>query len=161
MNDKKSTPLREKMKADLMLRNYSKHSEELYLFHVRRFAQHYHKSPELLGLDEIRSYLLFLRERADVSQSSYKQTVAALRFLYKYTLGKEWLKEKIWPAEAKLRGEHVSWGTKLALLEMAANGVTAFGDMYFFMDSVVEASLDGEPLSLAEFPAPHSHLSPR
>ncbi len=44
----------------------------------------------------------------------------------------EWLKEKIWPAEAKLKGEHVSWGTKLALLEMAANGITAFGDMYFF-----------------------------
>lgn len=54
----------------------------------------------------------------------------------------EWLKEKIWPAEAKLKGEHVSWGTKLALLEMAANGITAFGDMYFFMDSVVEASLE-------------------
>lgn len=81
MNDKKSTPLREKMKADLMLRNYSKHSEELYLYHVRRFAEYYHKSPELLGLDEIRSYLLYLRQEANVSQSSYKQTVAALRFL--------------------------------------------------------------------------------
>lgn len=54
----------------------------------------------------------------------------------------EWLKVKIWPAEAKLRSEHVYWGTKLALLEMAANGITAFGDMYFFMDSVVEASLE-------------------
>ncbi|MBL3539309.1 amidohydrolase [Aminivibrio sp.] len=54
----------------------------------------------------------------------------------------EWLKEKIWPAEAKLREEHVYWGTMLALLEMAANGITAFGDMYFFMDSVVEASLE-------------------
>jgi 5-methylthioadenosine/S-adenosylhomocysteine deaminase len=54
----------------------------------------------------------------------------------------EWLKEKIWPAEAKLRSEHVYWGTMLALLEMAANGITAFGDMYFFMDSVVEASLE-------------------
>ncbi len=79
MNDKKSTPLREKMKADLMLRNYSKPSEELYLFHVRRFAQHYHKSPGHLGLDEIRSYLTYLRQEANVSQSSYKQTVAALK----------------------------------------------------------------------------------
>lgn len=54
----------------------------------------------------------------------------------------EWLKEKIWPAEAKLGREHVYWGTRLALLEMAANGITAFGDMYFFMDAVVEASLE-------------------
>jgi len=53
----------------------------------------------------------------------------------------EWLKEKIWPAEAKLKRDHVYWGTCLALLEMASNGITAFGDMYFFMDAVVEASL--------------------
>lgn len=93
--DKKTTVLRERMREDLRLRNYSKHSEELYIFHARKFAEHYHKSPQFLGLNEIRSYLVFLREKADVSQSSYKQTVAALRFLYKYTLGKEWLKEKI------------------------------------------------------------------
>ena len=55
---------------------------------------------------------------------------------------KEWLEEKIWPAEAKLTREHILWGTKSALLEMAANGVTAFADMYFEMDAVVEASLE-------------------
>ncbi|MDI9370920.1 MAG: amidohydrolase [Synergistaceae bacterium] len=55
---------------------------------------------------------------------------------------KEWLEEKIWPAEAKLTRDHILWGTKAALLEMAANGVTAFADMYFEMDAVVEASLE-------------------
>ncbi len=55
---------------------------------------------------------------------------------------KEWLETKIWPLEARLTREHVYWGTKQAILEMAANGVTAFGDMYFEMDAVVEASLE-------------------
>ena len=55
---------------------------------------------------------------------------------------KEWLETKIWPLEARLTREHVYWGTKQALLEMAANGVTAFADMYFEMDAVVEASLE-------------------
>lgn len=54
----------------------------------------------------------------------------------------EWLQTKIWPVEAKLREEHVLWGTRLALLEMVSGGTTAFGDMYFEMDAVVEASLE-------------------
>ena len=54
----------------------------------------------------------------------------------------DWLHEKIWPVEAKLTGEHVYWGTCQALLEMASTGTTCFGDMYFFMDQVAQASLD-------------------
>lgn len=45
-----------------------------------------------------------------------------------------WLKEKIWPLEAKLTPEDVYWGVKLALIEMIKGGITAFGDMYFFME---------------------------
>lgn len=54
----------------------------------------------------------------------------------------EWLEKKIWPAEARLKPEHVYWGTMLALLEMARGGTTAFCDMYFEMDSVAEAALE-------------------
>lgn len=55
---------------------------------------------------------------------------------------KVWLETKIWPLEARLTREHIYWGTKQALLEMAAMGVTAFADMYFEMDAVVEAALE-------------------
>jgi 5-methylthioadenosine/S-adenosylhomocysteine deaminase len=54
----------------------------------------------------------------------------------------DWLHEKIWPVEARLTGEHVYWGTCQALLEMASTGTTCFGDMYFFMEQVAQASLD-------------------
>ncbi len=42
-----------------------------------------------------------------------------------------WLKEKIWPAEAKNTDETIYWGTKLACLEMIETGTTCFNDMYF------------------------------
>ncbi len=56
---------------------------------------------------------------------------------------KEWLEKKIFPAEAKLTGEDVFWGTSLSLLEMLRGGTTTFVDMYYYMDEVARACLDG------------------
>ncbi|MCF7936494.1 MAG: amidohydrolase [Synergistales bacterium] len=52
----------------------------------------------------------------------------------------EWLKEKVWPVEAGLNGDYVYWGSMQAMAEMLSRGVTAFGDMYFFMDEVAGAA---------------------
>lgn len=94
-NTEKTTALRERMRADLRLRNYAAHSEKLYLWHVAAFAKHFKCSPARLGLEQVRQYLLYLREDKKCSQSHYKQAVAGLRFFYKYTLNQEWLKERI------------------------------------------------------------------
>lgn len=51
----------------------------------------------------------------------------------------DWLKYKIWPAEANLSGEDVYWGTMAAIAEMIKSGTTCFSDMYFFMDDVARA----------------------
>lgn len=51
----------------------------------------------------------------------------------------QWLHEKIFPAEARLRGEDVYWGTALAAAEMLQAGITTFCDMYFFMDDAARA----------------------
>lgn len=53
-----------------------------------------------------------------------------------------WLTERIFPAEARLTGEDVYWGTLLACLEMLKAGVTTFADMYFFMDDTARACAD-------------------
>ena len=53
----------------------------------------------------------------------------------------EWLREHIWPIEAKLRAEHIYWGSLLACLEMALTGTTCFCDMYFHEGQVAEAVL--------------------
>ncbi len=54
----------------------------------------------------------------------------------------DWLQKKIMPAEARLTGEDVFWGTSLALLEMLRGGTTTFVDMYYYMDEVARACLE-------------------
>ena len=52
---------------------------------------------------------------------------------------KEWLETKIWPAEDRLVGEDVYYGSLLAILEMLKSGTTFFNDMYFFTEDTVKA----------------------
>jgi 5-methylthioadenosine/S-adenosylhomocysteine deaminase len=51
-----------------------------------------------------------------------------------------WLKETIWPLEAKLRKEDVYDGALLGCLEMIKSGTTCFADMYFHEDMVAKAT---------------------
>jgi 5-methylthioadenosine/S-adenosylhomocysteine deaminase len=52
----------------------------------------------------------------------------------------EWLRDKIWPAEAKLTADDVYWGTRLAVIEMIRSGTTHFFDMYWHPEAVARAS---------------------
>ncbi len=54
----------------------------------------------------------------------------------------EWLRDKIWPLEAKFRPEDIYWGTRLACLEMIRSGTTCFSDMYFHLDQQARAVED-------------------
>jgi len=51
----------------------------------------------------------------------------------------EWLEEAIWPAEKNLKGEEVYWASLLGIAELLRSGVTAFADMYFYMEEVARA----------------------
>jgi len=81
------TPLRQRFVDDLRLRNYSPRTIEAYVAGVLRLAKHFGRSPELLGTEEIRAFQLHLLQR-HVSWSQFNQTVCALRFLYRVTLGR-------------------------------------------------------------------------
>jgi 5-methylthioadenosine/S-adenosylhomocysteine deaminase len=46
-----------------------------------------------------------------------------------------WLRERIWPAEARWIGpDFVADGTRLAIAEMLRGGITCFSDMYYYPD---------------------------
>jgi integrase/recombinase XerD len=85
------TPLRQRMIEDMKLRNLSPHTVEAYVDRVAAFAKHFGKSPQRLGPEDVRAYLVFLVEEKRVSWSYYGQTICALRFLYRVTLGKDWV----------------------------------------------------------------------
>ncbi|MEM3694991.1 MAG: amidohydrolase [Candidatus Bathyarchaeia archaeon] len=51
----------------------------------------------------------------------------------------KWLKETIWPLEARLKPDDVYAGALLACIEMIKSGTTCFADMYFYEDMVARA----------------------
>jgi integrase/recombinase XerD len=84
------TPLRQRYLEDMQLRNYSPKTQQLSVECVSLFARHFHRSPELLGPEHIRAYQLYLVREKKRSWSRFNQTVCALRFLSRVTLGKDW-----------------------------------------------------------------------
>jgi len=91
------TPLRQRMLEDLQLRNYSAHTMRAYLHCVADFAKHFGTSPEHLGPEQVRTYQLFLVQEKQVAWPSVVQTVCALRFFYRVTLGRPVMLEYIVP----------------------------------------------------------------
>lgn len=84
------TPLRQRMIEDMRVRNLSPNTQQLYIDRVAKFARYFGKSPELLGPENVRAYQVYLIHQKHASSSMLQQTVCALRFLYRNTLGKEW-----------------------------------------------------------------------
>jgi integrase/recombinase XerD len=91
------TSLRRRMTEDMQVRNLSPHTQDS----VSLFARHFSKSPEILGPEEIRSYQVYLTNEKKLAPSSILIAIAALRFLYKVTLHKDWSLEEIIPAPKK------------------------------------------------------------
>ena len=83
------TPLRRRMIEEMKLRNLAPRTIDVYVSRVAHFARYHGRSPEVLGRDEVRSYLLHLVQEKKVSWSRYNQTVAALRFLYEVILDRQ------------------------------------------------------------------------
>ena len=54
-----------------------------------------------------------------------------------------WLKEHIWPAEAKLTAADIRRGARLAIDEMVRSGTVFFNDLYWHAGEVVEAAAEG------------------
>ena len=64
------TRLRKMMLEELQRRNYAQTTIKNYLGTVEGFAKHFGRSPDQLGLDEIRSYQAYLRPRLRLRSSS-------------------------------------------------------------------------------------------
>ncbi len=88
------TPLRRRMLEDLRIRNFSPHTQKAYIRYVARFARHFGCPPDQLGPEHVRTFQVHL---ADVGASfaTLTQLASALRFLYRVTLRKDWIVERI------------------------------------------------------------------
>jgi site-specific recombinase XerD len=83
------------MTEELQLRNLSPVTASAYLKIVERFARHFHASPEHLGPEQVRRWLLYLVNDRKVSASTLQVHRAALHFLYVATLKQPWFDDAI------------------------------------------------------------------
>jgi site-specific recombinase XerD len=83
------------MMEDMEIRNLSPETIKGYLFQVSRFAKHFNQSPDLLGIEEIRQYQVYLLRERKVATTTLNPVLSALRFFYKVTLGREWALEHL------------------------------------------------------------------
>jgi site-specific recombinase XerD len=88
------TPLRRRMIEDMRLRNLAPRTIETYVDCVAAFAGYFGTSPEHLGPDHIRAYLLHLVEQK-ASWSHFNQARSALRLLYHTTLKRPWVDDGV------------------------------------------------------------------
>jgi len=80
--------LRDRMEEDLKLRNVSPATRKVYLLYARKFVAPYGRPPTELGAEDVRQWLLHLMQVEVVSYETYRQRLAAVKFLYKVTLGR-------------------------------------------------------------------------
>src|SRR5271168_4754131 len=74
-----TSPLRQRMIEDMTIRNLSQATQQSYIYAVRKFSRHFGKSPDRLGIEDVRAYQLHLIAQKR-SWSHINQTACALRF---------------------------------------------------------------------------------
>jgi integrase/recombinase XerD len=82
------TPLRRRYIEDLRLKNFSPNTIRVYMHAVAAFARFFGRSPEALGEEDVRTYLVHLVSERRLSRSQYVLQLNALRHLYQDTLGR-------------------------------------------------------------------------
>src|SRR5512139_3388572 len=93
--------LRDRMLVDLQLSGAKPSTQRAYLREAENLAKYFNKSPEQLGENELKAYLLYLMKERHLSEGTFRFYVAALKFLYRTTLKREWMVEKIRHPRAK------------------------------------------------------------
>jgi integrase/recombinase XerD len=78
--------LRERMAVDLRLRGFSPVTQRMYLGCAQRFAAYHHQPPATLDEAAVRAFLDYLVRERHISRAALGVYVAALHFLYRVTL---------------------------------------------------------------------------
>jgi integrase/recombinase XerD len=82
------TKLRRRMEEELRLRGYSPVTLKAYVGAVKNFSLFHGRSPDQMGAEEVRAYLLHLVDEKRLAPPSINQALAGIRFLYINVLGR-------------------------------------------------------------------------
>src|SRR5271163_494944 len=87
-------PLRRQMIEDMTVRNLSPATQQSYLSAVSKFSRYFGRSPDRLGLEDVRADQVHLVSNG-IAWASLNQVVCSLRFFYGVTLGCDAIAERI------------------------------------------------------------------
>jgi site-specific recombinase XerD len=89
------THLRRRMQEDLRLRNFSERTIRHYTHTIAEFAKYFHKSPEQMGSEHVRTFLLYLLNERKLAWGTIQGARSALKFLYTRTLKQTWFDQEV------------------------------------------------------------------
>jgi site-specific recombinase XerD len=81
------------MLADMQLRGLDPKTQRNYIHHVAAFARYFGKSPDLLDVEAVRQYQLYLLNERKLSAEAINQYISSIKFLYLITLEMPWTDE--------------------------------------------------------------------
>jgi integrase/recombinase XerD len=84
------TAIARRLLEDLQLHGFAEPTQGHYMRAVRLRSYHYHKSPDTITEEEVRSYFLFLTNDKQCSRSMYAIYFSGIKFFYQHTLQKQW-----------------------------------------------------------------------
>jgi HK97 family phage major capsid protein len=117
------TMLRQRMLEELQRHNYSQSTIETYINSVKDFAVYFHKSPDLLGAEEVRRYQLYLLNEKKLTAQTVK-----VRMLFVFS-------------EETLTSNAVSWANVLNMIAAVLGADVRGGRMGWTFNAYVQAYL--------------------
>ena len=83
------------MQADMDLHCLSDATQEAYLRRAGIFLQHVNKDITEIGMDDIRKYILYLKNIKKLCFGTVNAYISAIKFFYTITIGKDWDERKV------------------------------------------------------------------
>jgi integrase/recombinase XerD len=84
------SPLRQRMREDMLLSNLSQKTQESYINGVLKLARYYRRSPSDLSEEEVRNFIVFLKDKSGLAPETVRVSFYGIKFLYQKTLGRKW-----------------------------------------------------------------------
>jgi site-specific recombinase XerD len=85
-----SSPLATRMRDDLVLAGRSEETQISYLREMKKLAAHFNMSPDKITENDLRQYMLYLKNDLALEPNSLKVTHSAVKFFYRKTCVRDW-----------------------------------------------------------------------
>lgn len=95
------SPILVRFQQDLQLNRRGERTQQSYVRNVRKFAEFLQREPDSASEDDLRNYLLFIKNDRHWSSSTINVAQQALKKFFTLTCPREWPKNWIFPSEGK------------------------------------------------------------